>query len=142
MEFKIDPRSNKDNIDEIFFKHIREENEEIKRKRQEIKRKQIEHLEKYHFKSIDEIKQYLLSGKILYPDNTFGKITIEGDEIESCYYEGDVEVNENEIGIQFCTCVCVNGDRISFPFNEFERQFFFTLITGSTGYIDKWHKGN
>ena len=142
MDFRIDPRSNKDNIDNVFHKHIREKKELEEKRYQEIKKKQLEHLEKYHFKSVDEIKQHLLSGKILYPDNTFGKITINDEEIESCYFEGDVEIEENEIGIQMFVCVCMNGDRICFPFYEFERQFFFTLIPGSTGYIDKWHKGN
>lgn len=140
MEFRIDPKSNKTNIDEVFYKHKRLLKEQEEKEQQEIKRKQIEHLEKYHFKSVDEIKQHLLSGKILYPDKTFGEIIIDNQEIESCYFEGESEIIENDMCLQMFVCVCVNGDRVCFPFYEFEKQFFFTLIPGSTGYIDKWHK--
>lgn len=125
MDFHISEESRK-KLDDMIYGHIKRQQEMDEQKKEEEKRKRLEHLETYHFKSFDEILEYLKGGKKIYTDKTF---------TDRCCKH--VKYNDGNLDYWF-------SDDVVYVYTpeEFKDKFLFSLLPGSTGYIDCWHKEN
>lgn len=114
-------------LDEIIYGFIK--NEESKK--DFIKQKTREHLQRYHFKTFDEIVKYLKDGYILFYNHCYEK-----NANECVLYNPEtqmVELWKNEKSD-------VVWPKKSMTFDEFKDMYFFALLEDGSGYIHKFHK--
>lgn len=125
MDFHISEESKK-KLDMMIYGYVRTQKESEEKYRKELKEKQTRHFETYHFKSFDEMIDYIKEGKKIYTDKTFTDIC--------CNY---VEYKDGHILYWYSNDVVYN-----YTIEEFKNKMFFSILPGSTGYIDCWHKEN
>ena len=126
MEFSISESSQK-KLDEMICGFLR--NEESKK--EFIKEKSKYHLDKYHFKTFDEIVEYIKDGYRLFFNNCY-----EGNSNECIIYNPDtekVELWKNERSV-------VEWENSSLTIDEFREKYFFSWLEDGSGYIHKFHK--
>lgn len=136
MDFHISEESRK-KLDDMIYGHVKRQQEMDEQKKQEEKRKRLEHLETYHFKTVEDLINHLkTTGRRVYWDGNTDHWTHEQYQLIYLPVENKIkgysypDMESEETNVKYMTE------------EEFKEIFFFSLQPGSTGYIDKWHKEN
>lgn len=121
MEFKLSDE-NKKKLKEILHKN------KIYDVIEDWKDKIHQHLEEKHFKSLEEILNYLiLENGTIVPDNNMCDMC----QIKHVKFQNEID----KIEVKYFDSVL---DLISIEY--FINQFYFTFMKDSRGYIPNWHK--
>lgn len=126
MEFRISEKSQK-RLDDMIFGYMK-----TKESEKELQRMKTQsHLIKYHFKTFDDIIEYLQSGnKLLFED------VYSGHENECIIYNDETEMIElwkNDKSK-------INWDKSVMSIDEFRDFNFFALLEDGSGYIKRFHR--
>lgn len=124
MDFHLDTRS------QINFNAMMDYyNSEIHQKELERMGKRLTHVQTYHFKSYEELIDYLKSGKKAWRDTSYSG----GSPQYFLYVNGEIEIHTKD------GCGDVEWSYNHMSEEEFKNEYFFTLIPYKD-YLDYFHK--
>ena len=114
----------------LKLKELKSNMKSISELDKKYKERILNHLKTYHFKSFDEMIEYLKTGNRIKPDTS-----IQKSDIDFITYDNETDIidiwRKTEDG---------NYKVEPLTIDMFHSKYFFTTLEDSNGYLQKWHK--